>query len=166
VLIGVDHGHRPTPARHLDRDQLVGEPTGTLGGDGLAVRGQRERVLVLPGDAELGPQVLGRLDHPSRDGVVHTAGRDAPAGEAVVQLARAAQTVAGAEEVVLDPGHRLRAAGDDDVGDAGLHPHGGRRGRPGGPAPHRRSTCAPGTLTGRPASRAATRPSAGASPFG
>ncbi len=50
---------------HSDRDQLVGEPAGIMGGDRTVVGPDREFVLVLAADPVVATQVLGCLDHAS-----------------------------------------------------------------------------------------------------
>ncbi len=123
VLVTVDDGvGLPAPARHRDRDDLVGEPAGVVRGDRALMRPHRELVLLIPADAVLPAQVLGGLDHAARNGMVCAACGFASPVEPVLQRDGAlAHTGAQAQCVVLDIGHRLGAACDHDAGRTGGH---------------------------------------------
>ncbi len=81
---------------------------------------ERQLVLLLAGEVVVAAEVLGGLEHSTRHRVVLAAGGLPGAVEPVHQL-DATHPHAGPqpEAVVLDVGHRLRAAGDDDLGRAG-----------------------------------------------
>ena len=134
VLVAVDDDVGLAAAtRDGDRDELVGEPAGLVGGAGPLLGADRELVLLLARDVVLAAQVLGRLEHAAGDRVVLAAGGLAGADQAVHQLdAAAADAGAQAEGVVLDVGHRLDAAGDDDAAGTAGDLRRRRRGRPAG----------------------------------
>ncbi len=101
-------------------DQLVGELAGLVGGHGPLVGAQRELVLLLAPDAVVTTQVLRGLDHAAGERVVLAARGLASPVEAIEQLdAALLDPAAQPERVVLDVGHRLRAAGHDEVRGAG-----------------------------------------------
>ena len=167
VLVAVDDDvGLAAPAGDGDRDELVGEPAGLVGGARLAAgSGWRAR-----------PAPRGRWRTPgggSRRSRASRRGRGGPCRprypgpvEPVHQLdAAAADAGAQAEGVVLDLRHRLGAAGHDDPG-APVATWPAAYSTACSPDPQRRSTWTPGTPVPRPASSAAIRPIAGASPLG
>ena len=84
VLVAVDDG-LALPARHGDRDDLVGEPARLRGRGGALVAADGVLVLLLAGDPVLPAQVLRGLDHAAGHRVVLAAGGDPAAGQRVLQ---------------------------------------------------------------------------------
>ena len=82
-------------------------------------------------DRVLAAQVLGRLDHPARHRVVRAAGGHArPRASRSCELdAAALDAPAHAHRVELGLAHALGAAGEHEVGGAGLHLHAGEHDR-------------------------------------
>ena len=130
---------------HRDRDELVVEAPGVLGGDRLLVAVEREAVLALARDVVGGGDLLGALDvgrdlealgrqvlggHPQRVGVaelLHPRVRHPPSERRVEDLAVAGRLpLLGLRHHPRRPAHRLDPAGD--VG-AGLAEHHGPRRR-------------------------------------
>src|SRR5690606_20219569 len=89
-------------------------------GGRAAVRLDGQAVLLLAADRVLRPQVLRGLDHAAGHGVVRAAGGEAAADQSVLELDVAAADAPA--DVLVEEGcarHRLRTAGDDDLGAAG-----------------------------------------------
>ena len=63
MLVAVDDERLALPLRDRDRHDLVGEPAGLDGGDGALLALERERILVLAGDAPPLGDVLRGLAH-------------------------------------------------------------------------------------------------------
>jgi hypothetical protein len=126
VLVGVDDA-LALAGTDGDRDDLGGEPSRVLGGDGAVVGLERQGVLCFAGDAAQPGDVLCGLEHPAGHRVAFATGGDPGAREAVVHGdALAVRAPAEREPVELDLAHRLRSARDHDVRHAGLHLHRGR----------------------------------------
>ena len=120
---------RPFDGRGLDRHDLAGERARVLRRGGAPVRLDRERVLVGARDLVALGHVLGRLAHAlGRVALRHARVDEAPADRRVGDLRRAAREAAlGLELDHGRAGHRLDAAGEQQVGVAGAD----RRGTPG-----------------------------------
>ena len=63
VLVGVEQPRLAALLRHLDRHDLGREEAGRVGGGPALLRAQREAVLVLAADPEVGGDVVGGLRH-------------------------------------------------------------------------------------------------------
>jgi hypothetical protein len=126
VLVAVDQAGAVLAVLDLDGHDLLREGAVLLGGHRALVGAQRERVLLLARDRVVAPEVLGRLDHSSGYRMVDAAGGHPAAHEAVLEhRAARAGSPAQPDRIQLGLAHRLRAAGENDVGDSGLHLHGG-----------------------------------------
>ena len=113
----------PGPGRG-HRDDLGVERAGLLSGHGPAVALEGEGVLVLPGDAELAGQHLGR--GAEGDCVLgrHLQVHEPPAEDGVDQLLSAGQRLVGPGQHERRPAHGLDAAGHGHVADAAPQPGG------------------------------------------
>jgi hypothetical protein len=124
VLIAAEEGALALLRGDGDRDGFGLEPAVLPRGDGALVGAERVLVLLFAGDAVLAAQVLGRLQHAALDGISIGAGGDAATVEAVHQVdAATVGSPADGGGVELGVAHALDAAGEHDIGDAGLHFH-------------------------------------------
>ena len=111
-LIGGEQDRIALALRDADRDDLVLEAAGVLCGTGFLLAAQRQRILLLAGDAVLLGHVLGGDAHVVLVVDVPQAVDDHRVNELPVAHALA---VAGVRQHVGRQAHVLLAAGDDDV---------------------------------------------------
>ena len=124
VLIAVDHPGAALAVGHLHGHDLLAEYARLVRGDRPLVRAEGELVLLVARNRVLAAEVLGRLDHPARHRVVDAAGGDPPADQAVLEhRATGAGSPAQRRRVELGLAHALGAAGEHEVGGAGLNLH-------------------------------------------
>ena len=128
MLVTIDHDRIAFPLCNRDRHDLLVVAALGDGGGRVALARQGEGVLFLAADAQLLGHVLARLAHrirvmPGRQGRVD----EAPAQRRVDEFARPALVgCLGLEHHVGRSGHRLHAAGDENVAVADGNRVGGR----------------------------------------
>ena len=121
MLVGVDHDRVALALRDGDGDDLLGQPAVLLRRHGLVLAADSEGILVGAADAELLGDVLAGLGH-GIDAVLllHQRVDETPADGGVVDLRIAREGGLGLGHHEGRAAHRFDAAGDHDLGLAGL----------------------------------------------
>ena len=110
-----DHWVAP-PLRNRDRQDLLGQHAAGDGGSGALLAAQRERVLVLSGDTEIGGDVLRRFRHRICSmQAAHLGIDEAPADGRVLDARLARERVRGLRHHEGRAAHALDAAGHRDL---------------------------------------------------